>query len=349
MIKIGIIGIGFMGMTHFEASKSVTGGRVAAIATRNEAKLKGDWSSIQGNFGPRGSAETDLTDVKCYSDYKELLADPEIDLVDICLPVSFHEQVAIEALEAGKHVLVEKPIAVELEAGQRMYDKAQEKGLQFMVAHVLPFFSEFQFLSDAAESGRYGKLKAAHFRRVICPPAWSRDVAELTKLGGAGIDLHIHDNHFIRSVCGMPTHIFSTGHLYEGTIEQVHSNYIFSDSDIAVSAVSGSIAANGFKFGHGYEAFFENATLQFDAGTYGSDWVVNRPLSVITNDDNIELPTFPEESWCGAFTKEIQVAINAIAEGTSAGHLEGVRALDALRMCLTEAKSIETGQIEPVL
>lgn len=349
MVKIGIIGIGFMGMTHFEAAKEISGGKVVAISTRNEAKLKGDWSSIQGNFGPRGSENLDLSDIKCYADYHELLADPEIDLVDICLPVSHHEKVTVEALEAGKHVFVEKPIATTLDSAQRMFDKAQETEKLLMVGHVLPYFPEFQFIAEAAESGKYGKLKAAHFRRMICPPDWSNDMAELEKLGGAGIDLHIHDNHFIRSVCGMPAGIFSQGQLLSGTIEHVHSNYVFPDSDIALSAVSGSIAANGLKFGHSFEVFFENATVQFDAGTYGEEWVVNRPLTVVTNDGNIEFPELPAQSWCGAFTEEIQTAVDAIAKGTSPGHLEGVRALDALRMCLTEAKSIETGQIEAIL
>ena len=55
MIRIGIIGIGFMGMTHFEGAKKLKGAKVTAISTRDPNKLKGDWTGIQGNFGPRGS------------------------------------------------------------------------------------------------------------------------------------------------------------------------------------------------------------------------------------------------------------------------------------------------------
>ncbi|MEZ6053353.1 MAG: Gfo/Idh/MocA family oxidoreductase [Planctomycetaceae bacterium] len=103
MIGIGVIGIGFMGMTHFEGARRLNGGKVVAISTRNPQKLAGDWSSIQGNFGPPGSAETDLTGIECYADYHALLADESVSLVDICLPTDRHEQVVIEALEAGKH------------------------------------------------------------------------------------------------------------------------------------------------------------------------------------------------------------------------------------------------------
>src|SRR5258708_30668755 len=105
MIRIGIIGIGFMGMTHFEGARKLKGAKVAAIATRDPKKLAGDWTSIQGNFGPRGG-HVDLSKVRKYADYHELLADPQIDLVDICLPNDQHERVVMESLAAGNHPIV---------------------------------------------------------------------------------------------------------------------------------------------------------------------------------------------------------------------------------------------------
>ncbi|MCA9054121.1 MAG: Gfo/Idh/MocA family oxidoreductase, partial [Planctomycetaceae bacterium] len=173
MTGIGIIGLGFMGMTHFEGAKGVTGGRVVALATRSEAKRRGDWSDIQGNFGPRGSAETDLTGVSTYADYHDLLGDPAVNLVDICLPTDQHETVVMESLAAGKHVLVEKPISVDLDAADRMVAAARKAGKLLMVAQVLPFFPEFRWLRETVESGEYGQLRAASFHRVITSPDWS--------------------------------------------------------------------------------------------------------------------------------------------------------------------------------
>ena len=194
MTRIGIIGIGFMGYTHFEAAKALNGGRVTAIATRNPKKLAGDWNGIQGNFGPP-AGNVDLTDVACYEDYKELLADPNIDLVDICLPTDMHEKVVLEAIAAGKPTLVEKPIAIDLEAADRMVSAAEAATVPLLVGHVLPFFPEFAFAAATIKSGQYGKLKAAHLKRVISKPDWSEGIADFRKLGGWGIDLHIHDNH----------------------------------------------------------------------------------------------------------------------------------------------------------
>ncbi|MFN9975472.1 MAG: Gfo/Idh/MocA family protein, partial [Phycisphaerae bacterium] len=97
MIRVGIIGIGFMGYTHFEGARDLVGGKVTAIATRDPRKLQGDWTSIQGNFGPQGG-HVDLSDIKKYSDYLELLQDPDIDLVDICLPTDQHHSVVMETI-----------------------------------------------------------------------------------------------------------------------------------------------------------------------------------------------------------------------------------------------------------
>ena len=82
MVRIGIVGVGFMGMIHYLAACQLQGGRVAAVCSRDPKKLAGDWRGIQGNFGPPGR-QMDLGDVKRYPRLDDLLADPEIDLVDV--------------------------------------------------------------------------------------------------------------------------------------------------------------------------------------------------------------------------------------------------------------------------
>jgi predicted dehydrogenase len=347
VIRIGIVGIGFMGYTHFEGARSLTNAQVTAIATRDPRKLAGDWTSIQGNFGPPGG-QVDVSALKCCSDYHQILSDPDIDLVDVCLPTDKHHQVVLESLRAGKPTLVEKPIAVAADQAEEMVRVSEETGTPLLVAHVLPFFPEFRFAADAVQHQRYGKVQAAHFKRVICPPDWSSDMSDFRKLGGWGIDLHIHDNHFIANAFGKPQAVFSTGLLQDGLVNHVHSSYVYPDGP-AVSCVSGGIAASGFQLGHGFEIYCENATLLFEAGTVGGEWVVARPLTVIGNDGSVEQPTLTgSDSWCAAFTEELQVAVNCIAESAPAGPLAAETALNALRMCWAETKSIETGQIVPL-
>ncbi|MBM3265765.1 MAG: Gfo/Idh/MocA family oxidoreductase, partial [candidate division Zixibacteria bacterium] len=114
MIRIGILGIGFMGTTHFKAIKNLPNASVEAIFTRDEKKLGGDWRNIQGNFGSGGGMQ-DLTGIRTYREIDAILRDPDIDLIDICLPTAMHYDIVMQALDAGKHVLVEKPIALKLE------------------------------------------------------------------------------------------------------------------------------------------------------------------------------------------------------------------------------------------
>src|SRR5947209_10599348 len=196
MIGIGIVGIGFMGMIHYLAARKLKGARVTALCSRDPKKLGGDWRGIQGNFGPPGR-QMDLGDLKKYSRLEDLLADPEIDLVDVCNPTHLHPPTALAALQAGKHVLVEKAIALEAKDADAMVEVADRAGRLLMVAHVLPFFPEFAYAADAIRGGRHGPLLAAHFKRVISRPDWSADIGDAAKTGGPAVDLHIHDTHFI--------------------------------------------------------------------------------------------------------------------------------------------------------
>ena len=113
MVKAGIAGMGFMGWIHYLAYQRCDNVQLTAFCTRDEAKLNGDWTSIKGNFGPAGEV-VDVSDLNTYSDLDELIGDPEIDLIDICLPPALHVDVAVAALNAGKHVLIEKPMALSL-------------------------------------------------------------------------------------------------------------------------------------------------------------------------------------------------------------------------------------------
>lgn len=354
MVRIGIIGIGFMGWTHFAgatkinaqgkpAGSKLKGGAITAICTRSPNKLSGDWTSIQGNFGPR-APKLDLTKISAYDNYQELLADPEIDLIDVCLPNDQHEAVTIAALQAGKHVLVEKPISTEIKSAERMVAAAKKSGKLLMVAQVLPFFPEFQFAAECVSSQKYGKLLAAHFRRVIAPPKWSDDMSNFRKLGGWGIDLHIHDNHFISLIGGTPTQVTARGLLEDGLVNHVHTQYVFEDPGLTISSVSGGIAAEGLAFAHGYEMYFEKATLLLSAGTIGGQWCVDRPLTLIHGNKVTSPKLKGGGEWCSAFTAELQTAVDAVKTGEVPRLLSGELARDALRVCVAEAKSIATGK-----
>ena len=111
MLRVGIAGLGFMGMIHYLSYQKVRGARVAAICEQDRKRLTGDWRDIKGNFGPAGE-QMDLSGVATYDDLDAMLDDPAIDMVDITLPPALHAEIACKALRKGKHVFCEKPMAL---------------------------------------------------------------------------------------------------------------------------------------------------------------------------------------------------------------------------------------------
>ncbi len=337
MVRIGIVGIGFMGWIHYLATKHLMNAQLAAVCSRDKAKLAGDWRSLRGNFGPPGTM-VDLSDVRRYESLDSLLADPDIDLVDICNPTHLHPATAIAALKAGKHVLVEKAIALTTEDADAMVAAAKRAGKLLMVAHVLPFFPEFQFAAEAIRTGRYGKLLSGHFRRIISRPDWSADIGDAAKTGGPAVDLHIHDTHFIGLVCGVPKSVFSTGVVDRDAVQHLTTQYLYGPGGPSITCTSGALTMNGRPFVHGYELYFERATMVYESGA--------TPLTVLTPDGKSEQPALAGGGDpISAFTTEIQAAVDGVASAKMPELLSGQLARDALVMCHRECQSVKTGKI----
>jgi predicted dehydrogenase len=327
-----------MGMIHYLAARKLRGARVAAVCSRDPGKLGGDWRAIRGNFGPRGEM-MDLSAVKKYDRLDALLADPDIDLVDVCNPTHLHPETAFKALRAGKHVLVEKAIALEPRDADAMLEAARQAGRLLMVAHVLPFFPEFAFAAEAVRGGRYGRLLGAHFKRVISRPDWSADIGDAAKTGGPAVDLHIHDTHFIGLVCGVPERVFSTGVLEGGAVQYLTTQYLYRPGERSISCSSGAVAQSGRQFVHGYEIYLEKATLVYESGA--------TPLTVLTADGKSEQPKLAGgDDATASFTAEIQAAVDGVAAGREPDLLSGRLARDALVLCHKECESVRRG--EPV-
>ncbi len=336
MVRIGIIGIGFMGRIHYLASQHLKGAHVVAVSSRDPAKLSGDWRNTRGNFGPEPGM-VDLSGMKKYANVADLLSDPSIDLIDICAVTDQHAALAIQALKAGKHVLVEKAIALSTADANAMVDASKRAGKLLMVAHVLPFFPEFKFAAESIRSGKYGPVRAAHFKRVIARPDWSADISDAAKTGGPAVDLHIHDTHFIGLVCGVPKQVFSVGTVEGDAVTYLTTSYLYGPGGPAVTCSSGAVCMSGRPFVHGYEIYLERASLIYDSG--------GTPLTLLTSDGKV---TQPDLAGGGdplsAFTEEIQAAVDGINAGKEPDLLSGQLARDALVLCHRECESVKTGK-----
>jgi predicted dehydrogenase len=337
MVRIGIVGIGFMGMIHYLAARKVKDAQVTAICSRDETKLSGDWRSIQGNFGPRGEM-MDLSALKKYRSIDDMFADKDIDMIDVCNPTHLHPETAIKALNAGKHVLVEKAIALEPKDADAMLAAAKKANRLLMVAHVLPFFPEFAYAAQVIRGGQFGKLLGGHFKRVISKPDWSAEIGDASKTGGPAVDLHIHDTHFIGLVCGVPRSVFSTGVVGAGgAVDHLTTAYLYGHNGPAVTCSSGALTMKGRPFVHGYELYLEKATLVYESGTC--------PLTVLKADGTSEQPKLAGgDDATAAFTIEIQAAVDGIKSAKEHDYLSGQLARDALVMCYREIESVKSGK-----
>jgi predicted dehydrogenase len=346
VIRVGLVGIGFMGWIHWLAYQRVAGARVAAISTRNPQRLAGDWRGIQGNFGPPGE-QVDLQGVAAHAAIDDLLADPQVDLVDICLPTPQHAEVAIRALEAGKHVLCEKPMALRLGDCERMVAAARKANRQLMIGHVLPFFPEYEWALKVIHGGEFGQLRGGSFRRVISDPTWMKNFWSANEIGGPMLDLHIHDAHFIRLLFGMPQEVCSSGSTRNGLPEFWHSQFRFANRDLVVAATSGTINQQGRPFTHGFEIHLDQATLAFEFAVIGG---AGRYLCEPTLFDSAGGVQHPDLSAGGdpieAFANELREVTHAIRDGQTSSTLGAALAQDAIRLCEAQAASLKAA--EPV-
>jgi predicted dehydrogenase len=337
MVRVGIIGIGFMGVTHYKALQNVKGARVTAISTRNARKLSGDWSDIQGNFGGSGGVQ-DLSRIARYENHEDLIADDKVDVVDICLPTHLHREVTIAALQAGKHVLVEKPIALSLKDADAMIAAAEKAQRMLMVGQVLRFFPAFAEARAIATEGKYGKLLGAHLKRIISMPAWATDdhFTDVSKSGGPAIDLHIHDTDFVHYLAGVPQRVQSSGVVApNGAVTYVQTQYLYEGNSPCITAQSGAIAMPGLMFEHGYDVYLEKATLRFNNLATGED-------VVLYTADGKQKSYRPRRKE--AFAAQLQHVADCVASGKVSEIVAAPLARQSLAVCLKEQQAVLSGR-----
>lgn len=170
-INVGVIGVGAMGYNHARVYYRLEEANLIAVSDVSERTL---------------NKVCEKYDAKGYSDYEDLLKDPEIEVVSVCVPTTHHHDVVMKAIEYGKHVLVEKPIAFSLEEAEEMIAAAKEKGVILGTGHVERFNPAVQKAKELIENDVIGDVVSASAKRVGPFPPRIKDV-------GVCIDLAIHD------------------------------------------------------------------------------------------------------------------------------------------------------------
>jgi len=231
--------------------------------------------------------------VNKYTDFEEMLANEQIDILDITLPTFLHVEYSLKALERGINVICEKPISLNPDEVQLVYDTAAKNGVKFMIAHVLRFWDEYELLKEIYDTGKYGKLLSGSMERIGQIPKWSWDdwMRDESRSGLVPFDLHIHDLDFMVYAFGKPkNHVSYRSKRPEQDFFCV--TYDYGDFFITTQA---SWYASPYPFSARFRFQFEHAVVANEGGlkiyedngnvltvsgdAYGDSKVINLPTT----------------------------------------------------------------------
>jgi UDP-N-acetylglucosamine 3-dehydrogenase len=172
-VRWGLIGLGWFGEVHAEALSTMPGIELAAVCTRRPQRL---------------AEVADRFDVaKRYTNYQDLLADPEIDVVGITTHIQDHRDIAIDALRSGKHVFLEKPMAPTVADCDQILEAARQAAGFFMVGHICRFDPRVTLAKQAIDEGRIGQIVSMHARRNLSVKIGRLVLDSISALMGDGI------------------------------------------------------------------------------------------------------------------------------------------------------------------
>lgn len=261
-VRVGIVGFGFMGRTHMRAyQRAARDGYACAVVAVADNSLRSfeDVDNSSGNL-ETGEAGLGFEGVSLTSDTHGLIGNPDIDLVSICTHTDTHVDLAIAALDAGKHVLVEKPIAIRPEDVQRLADASAGSDRVCMPAMCMRYWPAWVKLHEFITSRRYGAVRSAEFHRLGSRPTWAAEFyADEARSGGALYDLHIHDTDFIVHCFGVPDSVSTSG---DG--QHLSTIYHYHDGPVHVLAQGAWDHQPSVGFRMRCTIVCEGATLDFD-------------------------------------------------------------------------------------
>jgi predicted dehydrogenase len=335
-VNVAVVGLGFMGVTHIKAYQQLPAARLVAVCDSVRLPVNGILAGVKGNVS--GSGDLDLgRDIRVYRAIGEVLADKDVDLVDLCVPTPLHPEQAIAALKAGKNVLCEKPLALTSAQARKMVQVAKSAPGFFMPAMCMRFWPGWAWLKQVVSEKKYGKVQAARFRRMSETPGWSKGYTKGNTTGGALLDLHIHDTDFVQFLFGRPASVFSTGVTRRGnSIDHVVTQYNYPGGP-SVYAEGSWLLTKGFNMS--YTVLCERATLDFE---------LSRGAEALQVTEEGKAPYTVKFDIADGYGAEIGYMVTAVQSGKAPKVVTAADGLSAVEICEAEAASVKTGKVVAV-
>jgi UDP-N-acetylglucosamine 3-dehydrogenase len=321
MIKIGILGAGAMGSAHAHAYTALPGVQITAVSSRSVQKA----ASLAQEKG-----------AKATTDPYQILDDPDIDAVSITLPTHLHETYTLAALQRGKHVLLEKPMALTDNACSAMIQAAREAGRILMIAQVLRFWPEYVAVANLVHSRALGEPRAASAVRICAYPRWGDWFSNPEWTGGAVLDLHIHDLDACNWLLGRPQSIYACG-LRGAAGGWDHVLTVVDYGSAKAQAEASWMMPNGYPFTYGLRVVCEHGSITFDPPLDGPD----RLLVYEGDKDPYPLQFEPGD----AYFNQAAYFIDCVQNNRMPERGTPDQARTAIRTSLAARQSLESGRV----
>ncbi|MBN1346889.1 MAG: Gfo/Idh/MocA family oxidoreductase [Phycisphaerae bacterium] len=343
MIKVGILGCGFMGRTHYNIYAKNSKAKIVALMDLDKGRRQGKWADQIGNLPAAWPKQVPMKGVASYGSVDDAIADPNVDLIDITLPTSVHADVAIKALQAGKHVLSEKPMALTHKDCLRIVKAAAKSKGYYMCAQCIRFWPQYAKIKELVDSGKYGKAKSACLKRLAPTPGYSKGnwllAAGLS--GGAVLDLHVHDIDFANYLFGKPKRVVASGTKgVSGGIDHIEALYDYG-KDLLVMVEGGWSFPPEYPFQMVVNVRCEKATFEYvlRAGEGGSGF--GNEVVVYPQKGKLRKITCKaSDGW----TEEINYFLDCIAKKRKPTIVTAKTSADSIAVAEAEIKSVATGK-----
>ncbi len=324
MLKIGIVGSGFMGRTHAAAWAKLPV-ELVGICSADEQRAK----ALAAEYGAKSFAALD-----------KLLE--QIDVVDICTPTHLHHDMVLQAAAAGKQIVCEKPLARTTAQGRDIIRACQQANVHLLVAHVLRFVPEYTQAKAAVERGEIGKVAVQRFTRCSALPNWASDnwLQTIEKSGGMLLDLMIHDFDYARWVAGDVESVYTKS--LRGQHPEANEDYalvMLKHTNGAISNVEG-----GWAYAPGmFRTAFEIAG---DAGLIEHPADSSKPIAVYMKQvqsgvASAPIPTSPLAE--DPYLTQLKHFHDVLTTGITP-RVTGEDALAAVQIGLAAIESVRTGR-----
>ena len=339
VVKIGLIGFGFMGTTHWGVYKGLKNAKVVALADLDPAKRRGDVSKVVGNIGGGDNSKPiDLKDVAVYDDAMKLIREADVDMIDICVPTVGHAELAVAALKAGKHVFCEKPLCRTAAEAMKIVAAAKRAKGFFNVGLCVRAWPEYRAAWEYFKSGKAGKMRSATFKRVspgVDGNSWNNWYMDGKISGGALLDLHVHDTDEVNYFFGKPKAVTAVGANVvskNGGIDHVVTTYDFGDGRL-VMAEGGWEQAKGATFEMSFTIVCEKATLKLDSTGF----------NVFLKNGKKLVPKLDVKNGPTGWHQELAYFVDCVRKGVKPTKYQTVDSVaDTMKIVFAEAKSAKT-------